>query len=516
MNRGVVREERRGGGGGKEQGEKIAGGMGALPKSNTCCLFPMRRPPPTPSLFPLPFTWCTLTLAFAALFVVALVLRRVPFGDDAGPKVGPPQTSIAAAVESMQRPVHAGDPSSLSSQLLFHPITTPTGVRFFLARPPAKPIVGLVALFHGCSHDASIWWSGPEERQVVGELLSAGFALAAWSSNAQDSHACWEPFLHEKNLDLSRALELLRPGGAIATAVEQVSALPPLVLLGASSGGGFASMLAAALPKGAVGLVSYIAPLHDSLMSTLQQQEQQRGDVQLSSNSRLNTIILVHMPRDDFSASKIEEQLESLKSAAAAASGRSVLKEFRVLPRALCQGTLHRALPSRITARASAALFGAINASGALRDVFDRHTRYPDEVCASLRMNSRSSVVVDALRLAFDGNLFPPRVIERAVPLAAAVDVATLKSLCERATFPVNSPASLTGGYLCAASDVLFDEAGGRGTQGRHPDDVTDLAALRKVVFEVLNDLFAEHEMTAEWAPEVASLLKEAVRSALL
>jgi hypothetical protein len=156
--------------------------------------------------------------------------------------------------------------------------------------------LGVALLFHGCSHDASIWRDGPPERIVVGELLRQRILAVAFSSAAAldadpSNRGCWDVMTQpesKENADMQRAVEIaaevaavlnppaptsagdatLAVGGLDAAAFAgffpathfppvQPALRVPLLGLGTSSGAAFASLLALHLQLEAV--VLYVA-----------------------------------------------------------------------------------------------------------------------------------------------------------------------------------------------------------------------------------------------------------------
>lgn len=89
----------------------------------------------------------------------------------------------------------------------------------------------VVFAFHGCSHSADDWFFLPEEKKIVKASLSRGFGFVSISSSDRDS-GCWnaeDMFLVEKAIGLVKK----KLGGRNYE----------LVVVGASSGGSFASFL---------------------------------------------------------------------------------------------------------------------------------------------------------------------------------------------------------------------------------------------------------------------------------
>ena len=110
-------------------------------------------------------------------------------------------------------------------------------------------IKGVVFLAHGCSHSATDWWPKsdscplciglPVEMSIVRYGLEHGYVMLAMSSTNR-RHKCWTGH------DLNKANTLITYfyQKIILSAIpETVSVLPPLHMLGASSGGNFVGIL---------------------------------------------------------------------------------------------------------------------------------------------------------------------------------------------------------------------------------------------------------------------------------
>ena len=109
--------------------------------------------------------------------------------------------------------------------------------------------MGILAVFHGCSHSATDFFAPsrkcssclalPEEVRITNAALAQGYIVLAISSTDRHTHRCW-------NFEVD--------GPMVKDALEAfrfVHSLPeePLVALGASSGGAFALMLPSLVPR---------------------------------------------------------------------------------------------------------------------------------------------------------------------------------------------------------------------------------------------------------------------------
>lgn len=160
-------------------------------------------------------------------------------------------------------------------------------------QPPEGRPVGILLLFHGCTHRASHFFKLPEERIIVNKALQLGLVALAFSSGDHVGHYCWDNSLPiEDNLDVrsvSAALQtfLSREGWTRL----------PLFAFGASSGGSFATVF----------------PLkHPVLASTVQISAGTRGALELLTPSHVKTIYYSHMIRDHRTSEVIQSLVPKL------------------------------------------------------------------------------------------------------------------------------------------------------------------------------------------------------------
>ena len=121
-------------------------------------------------------------------------------------------------------------------------------IEYVFQRPssPSRPISGVVFLAHGCSHSATDWWPKsescltclglPVEVSIVKEAVRRNYFVVAMSSS-DSTHKCWA----ENDLDRAGALI-----NFLYKKYLNADMTLPLYLLGGSSGGAFAAMLASA------------------------------------------------------------------------------------------------------------------------------------------------------------------------------------------------------------------------------------------------------------------------------
>ena len=129
-------------------------------------------------------------------------------------------------------------------------------IEFVYEAPAGRPR-GLVFLAHGCGRSALDWWpKGPDceqciglpiEHNMVGSILSNGFAALAVSSHAQGNGGCWNP--KYDNARVARAIKKVRKlvgGGQYI----------PFFAIGVSSGGYLVSGLPRVLNVSALCVIS--------------------------------------------------------------------------------------------------------------------------------------------------------------------------------------------------------------------------------------------------------------------
>jgi hypothetical protein len=123
-----------------------------------------------------------------------------------------------------------------------HTSWTPEYAPVHLRFPP-NPLKGVVLLFHGCNHDGQDFFRILEERAIVAGLMQRDFAAVAFTSKNRASR-CWS----------SADIPLVK------SSFERLGFDPrlPVFAFGASSGGGFVTMLPPTIPVD--GVIPEIAP----------------------------------------------------------------------------------------------------------------------------------------------------------------------------------------------------------------------------------------------------------------
>lgn len=155
--------------------------------------------------------------------------------------------------------------------------------------------VGILAVFHGCSHSATDFFAPsrkcssclalPEEVRITNAALAQGYVVLAISSTDRHTHRCW-------NLEVD--------GPMVKDALEAfrfVHSLPeaPLVALGASSGGAFALMLPSLVPN-IKAVVSQIMAIPPAMLP----------------DTKMPPTLFVHMPRDQRTAGLVKKCVRQL------------------------------------------------------------------------------------------------------------------------------------------------------------------------------------------------------------
>ena len=121
---------------------------------------------------------------------------------------------------------------------------------------------GVVILLHGCTHDGSDWFTLPEERRIVRLLLASGYSALAFTSVDRGS-GCWDSRWSADNVDVQRVIAALQ---AFIHAHYTDGSHPQLFIMGASSGGTFASVLARTIPTTAQCII--VSPGSDKALLT--------------------------------------------------------------------------------------------------------------------------------------------------------------------------------------------------------------------------------------------------------
>jgi hypothetical protein len=120
-----------------------------------------------------------------------------------------------------------------------------------------SPVKGVLFLAHGCSHSAIDWWPKtdscltciglPVETSIVSYGLEHGYAMLSISSQNR-RHKCWTSHdMHRVNTAINYFYQTILGSDSTSPSSSSrtsVAALPPLHMIGASSGGNFVGMLA--------------------------------------------------------------------------------------------------------------------------------------------------------------------------------------------------------------------------------------------------------------------------------
>jgi hypothetical protein len=366
-----------------------------------------------------------------------------------GRSARPPSLAGASA------PAFAPAPATWSPSLI-------GGVPVLVSRP-SVPRTGTVLLFHGCQNSAASWVDGPLDAALAAALSARGLMLVA--PTAAHGSGCW---------DASAGSADMAAGAALACALRSAT---PLFALGASSGGAFATFLAAALPRTFAALACYIMPLHPA-WAVVAGDDAEPPPPPLACDAGGAAVpapldapalppppppplIFVHMPRDARMAAIIAAQRAAL---AAGCASPPCVAERRVLPTSLRATDFAARMPGRVTAAASKALTAVLLRAGVL-----------GEDAAAAAAGERE-----------------PRYAVLEQPRAPKV-----RSLL------LDFVQTLRGGGGGGPLDVGAPEAAG--ADAPRLDDAR--ASLVRWTQQILNAAFAEHEMTDAFANDVADFL---------
>lgn len=114
-----------------------------------------------------------------------------------------------------------------------------------------QEVMTVMLLFHGCNNQGYDWFRKPEEISFLREALSHTISLVAFTTPRHRGNFCWpsegSEFEEVRDLIGKALLELLQLKAKSASIASSASS--SLILVGASSGGNFASRLPAAWSK---------------------------------------------------------------------------------------------------------------------------------------------------------------------------------------------------------------------------------------------------------------------------
>jgi len=281
---------------------------------------------------------------------------------------------------------------------------------------------GIALLFHGCGHRGEVWATGGGgQAALVEELIKAKLLPVALTSadsrgmargSYSEGHGCWDSGTwHDPHAPQS-ALSWGEDNSAVHRVVNELGEYwksqqggfqgslppPPLIAVGVSSGGAFLSQLALHLPIRSAAI--YIMPLLPSVPLSLLDTSTtnsvgvvspdvlQRARAAAAAAGHLqaatptttiipshvsfpNPLILLHMPLDSHTASRITANIDTLIQKKGYTPGLSLI-HLRVLPQALSAHnfTLHfpEASPARIREGASQVLFTALESNRVFRE----------------------------------------------------------------------------------------------------------------------------------------------------
>ena len=358
--------------------------------------------------------------------------------------------------------------------------------------PPAgtPAAQGAVLLFHGCSHSGATWWRLPESWAFARAMLRAGFAVVGFTSRDRRS-GCWHA-----GADMPAVKQALARARA-ADAGGRLAALfargVPVFAMGGSSGGTFVSQLASE-PKRILGVplaavAVYISP----------------GAPDEYGPANATPTVFVHMPRDTSWAST-----RNVEAAASALKGRGVAADvLACLPKPLEAKTFFERIDARQPFTASGVLHGggggsdaalSIAECDAVVDVIKRVCSYCNAASVTAASTCGGATPAGGAPPALDGEAVSRAVFEAFRRAGFLHDTTT----GEFRTSPRGLPWKET---------LLQRALAGEGvTQGSAAFDALAANGWRDWE-EVVNVLFARHEMTREHAGAVAAFFSTSMRS---
>lgn len=384
----------------------------------------------------------------------------------------------------------------------------------------------VLLLFHGCKNSASVWALGAPERVLLRPLLEEQQTLViALSSSASRARAagngCWNNKAEPgSNTDVVNVWTILGSLFAANPSLRQAT----LHGLGVSSGGAFISLLATVLQFDSI--VVYIAALHPQLTdalppdvsppagSTRSQSQRTAFDASAVHEWESKTspipkelravyipaVVFVHMPKDTGNADTIRVQRDTLVRL----SVRSTV--FESPPDLLFSPTTFRQhLPSRLSTAASEQLFARLKAKGAFQPApldSGTGTRF------HLAINPRSPAFAATVS-SFVSQLVPAVVTSNPSLLEACMRPGGATSATKYAVG--EGPVRVSA--LCQGSDVLLDLPSyavlvDDRTVSTNADVLSVLQQqVARVILEVANEKYGEHEMTRAAAQQVVDFL---------
>lgn len=376
-------------------------------------------------------------------------------------------------------------------------------------------------LFHGCSNEAATWKNGPLERGFVAAFQQAKVSIVALSSSAAEAaaagdenaaHRCWDSDTQpDRNRDVQRAL-------AVAGALQkrQRGVRRRLVGIGASSGGSFVSLLAAYRPDIFDAIAVYISPLNSLFMLAV---DVAIRDASPKVTPSLPAVLAVHMPeRDPATALMLQEQRQQLLLAAsrrpcpaASAPGKgpeACIGVMTALPHALSGASILAMLPRRITIAAAAELMRRLQAAGVIAPSAGTVN---SDASPAVADHDQQFDVVSQPRLGTTRQLVQ-QFCNELQPAAAAEHAAALARCRPGMCYPDDTLLELipaSAAVPATANRKAADQARSRHGAGAHASGELHRAQteLARWLLELLNEAYAEHEMTAQHAGDVAQWL---------
>jgi len=406
---------------------------------------------------------------------------------------------------------HASSSSSSSSTstdtdgdqcLLFSPLLHPlhfgkhrvwTSISKDLSlKSPESPTIAL--LFHGCSHSGEVWATGTEEKMLVQSLLDQSIHVIAPSSESGrlkfqanndgiEHSGCWNT--GPDSDDVNMVAEIVKTLSEITNTTNFIR----YIAIGASSGGFFTSYLSTILSLHGIGV--YISPLHPLLSSMflttssafsskfLQDITYPKAlPLEYRAKFIPKRIALVSMPRDAYTETALSRSIEDLLDTVSTDS----IKRFSQVSRPISLQTFSDIMPWLLSPAASERLFTRLPTEYlspvAPIDITDQQKQQSNKEVKSSK--SLLWLLEDA----------------RAIPhFASAVDAWIKEDLI----FSVRQKPHFT--LKSESKKTSTDDKPSKDTQK------ASLRILRRNVLEILQERFAVHEMSSQFASEIVKWL---------
>ena len=477
------------------------------------------------SLIPLPaaqqqplaprlFRWCTDDLdvvqrysARLGYFLLFLLIGwRIAFSSSTTQVHHQTAAVVVAGATENWPPLRTDTASLFSPQLI--PITLGGFEDAWTVAPSILPLSaakGVALLLHGCGHSAEVWaTAGGGERELVSALIRQRLLpIAITSVDARDAlretknkreflgvfgRGCWE--LGDDDVtdadrwgaDGEQMQRIFRHFTKYWIAARGQATTPPLVVIGVSSGGFFASQVPFFLPVAATAI--YIAHLAPGVLHSLA----------TKYTTYASPVIFIHMPLDEITAATIVKDAATLTDCKVSGV---IIKQVKPSTLSRISFSTHFSSSSLVsqTAAAAAAVSNSLISQTASTKLWE--LLRDNEILSKgdsgggnndegnslwVKIEARS----DLVRLTLNNFLNDARL--------------TWKTGVSPGSFEWDSDSSSQGNGGGASG-------GGGGHSAAHAVENEARRVLLRGLQETLNEAEAGHEMTSTFALEVAALL---------